>query len=109
MHKKTIKFRDHLAKLILEGKKDATWRLFDDKDLQVGDLVDLVNWNTGESFGSAELLNVKEKPLGQLEESDFEGHERFPSEEEMYKNYRLYYGDKVSPDTIVKMIRFKLL
>lgn len=48
---KTIKFRPALAKLIIEGKKTTTWRLFDDKNLQVGDVVELVNWETKEVFG----------------------------------------------------------
>lgn len=43
-----------------------------------------------------------------LVDSDFDGHEKFSSEEEMYKTYRTYYGEKVGPDTFVKIIRFKL-
>ena len=106
--RKTLKFRDFLADLILEGKKDSTWRLFDDKDLQEGDEVDLVNWNTGEVFGQAELVRVREKTLGTLEPEDFDGHESFASEEEMYASYRTYYGDRVGPESPVKIIRFKL-
>lgn len=109
MEHKVIKFRDHLAKLVLAGEKDLTWRLFDDKDLTVGDVVELVNWNTGEVFGRAELIDVWEKKMNALTESDFDGHEKFASEEELYATYRTYYGDKVGPETIVKIIRFKLL
>lgn len=108
MSLKVIKFRDHLVKQILTGEKNLTWRLFDDKNLSEGDLVNLVNWNTGEKFGEAILTQVWEKKLGELEDSDFDGHEKFKSEEEMYKTYRTYYDDKVGPDTIVKIIRFKL-
>jgi hypothetical protein len=108
MERKTLKFRDHLAELILKGEKVSTWRLFDDKELQKGDEVDLINWNTGEKFGEAELASVREKQMGQLEPEDFDGHEKFESEEEMYKNYRTYYGDKVGPDTMVKIIHFQL-
>ena len=108
MEKKTIKFRDNLAKLVLAGEKDLTWRLFDDKDLSEGDEVDLINWNTKEKFGEAVLTKVWEKKMGELQDSDFDGHEKFSNDEEMYKTYRLYYGDKVGPDTVVKIIRFKL-
>ena len=108
MERKTIKFRDYLAKLVLEGKKDVTWRLFDDKDLSEGDEVDLINWNTKEKFGEAKLVKVWEKKMSELQDSDFDGHEKFSSEEEMYKTYRTYYGDRVGPDTVVKMIRFEL-
>jgi len=108
MENKVIKFRDNLAKLILAGEKDLTWRLFDDKKLQKGDIADFVNWETGEVFGVAELTNVWKKKMSELEETDFDGHEKFSNEEEMYQTYRIYYGDKVGPDTIVKIIRFKL-
>lgn len=109
MEQKALKFRDHLVKLIVAGEKDVTWRLFDDKNISAGDQVDMINWNTGEKFGEADILEVREKPLGQLEENDFDGHEKFTSDEEMYKTYRLYYGDQVGPDTLVKIIRFKLV
>ncbi len=106
---KTIKFRNHLAELVLKGEKNTTWRLFDDKNLQTGDVVDFINWDTGEKFAEAEILKVYEKTLSTLDDIDWEGHERFSSEEEMYKTYKEYYGDKVDKDTIVKIIRFKLL
>ncbi|MDO8425706.1 MAG: ASCH domain-containing protein [bacterium] len=105
---KSIKFRDHLAKLILAGKKDSTWRLFDDKDLQQGDEVECINKDTGEVFATAVLTDVREKRLGEVEDADFDGHERFASEEEMYQTYRTYYGDEVGPQTLVKIIRFAL-
>ncbi len=107
MERKTIKFRDYLVELVVDGKKDSTWRLFDDKDLQEGDEVDLINWNTKEKFAEAILTEVREKKLGQLVEADFDGHEKFESEEAMYAAYRTYYGDRVGPDTVVKIIRFK--
>ena len=43
MERKSIKFRDNLAKLVLAGEKDLTWRLFDDKDFKEGDEVDFKN------------------------------------------------------------------
>jgi uncharacterized protein YqfB (UPF0267 family) len=108
MEKKTIKFRDFLIPLVLSGEKNSTWRLFDDKDLQVGDEVDLINWNTKEKFADAFLTEVREKELGTLEAEDFEGHEKFESEEAMYESYKTYYGEGVTPHTSVKIIRFTL-
>lgn len=108
MERKSIKFRDFLAELILKGEKDSTWRLFDDKNLQEGDDVDFINWNTKEKFAEAILTKVYEKTLGGLEPEDFDGHEKFESEKQMYENYRTYYGDKVGPDTVVKIIHFRL-
>ena len=109
MKRKTIKFRPNLAELVMAGKKDLTWRLFDDKDLSQGDEVDLINWETKMKFAGAIITKVWEKKMSELNEADFDGHERFSNEAEMYKTYRTYYGDKVGPDTVVKIIRFKLM
>lgn len=98
----------NLVPLVLSGEKTSTWRLFDDKDLQKDDELSLVNKETGEEFVKAVITKVEEKKLKDLNNSDFEGHEKFESEEKMYEAYRSYYGDKVTPKTIVKMVDFKL-
>ena len=106
---KTLKFKDYLVPLVLSGEKDSTWRLFDDKDLKADDELILVNKDTGQEFGKAIILSTKEKKLGDLQDSDFSGHEKFESTEKMYETYKTYYGDRVTPETIVKMVKFKLL
>ena len=108
MERKTLKFRDYLVKPILNGEKDITWRLFDEKNLSVGDEVDLINWNTKEKFGDAVITDVWKKKIGDVEEKDFDGHEKFSSKEEMLNTYRTYYGDRVNTDTVVKIVRFNL-
>lgn len=104
---KTIKFRPALAQLIIEGKKTTTWRLFDDKDLQTGDVVELMNSETKEIFGHAFITEVVEKPIKDLDDHDWEGHERFSSDEAMYAAYRTYYpGKEIGSDTLVKILHF---
>jgi hypothetical protein len=105
---KTLKFETKLVSLVLAGEKTSTWRLFDDKDLQTGDELTLVNKDTGEQFAEATIVAVREKKLGELDDADWEGHERYESEEKMYEAYRGYYGDRVTPESVVKMIDFKL-
>lgn len=79
--KKSLKFRDFLVPLILSGEK----------------------------FAEAIITFVRQKALGDLEESDYEGHERFKSDEAMYKAYQKYYKDEeVGPETLVKIISFQL-
>lgn len=109
MKNKTIKFRPHLAELILQGKKKSTWRLFDDKDLQVGDITDFINWETGETFAQALLVHITQRTLGTIQEIDWQGHERFASEQEMYSVYKAYYGERVDENSPVKIIGFKLI
>ena len=106
---KTLKFRHHLAEEILAGGKTVTWRLFDDKDLKTGDKLELIDWESGEKFAEAEIVKVREKELGEIEEEDFKGHEKFESKEEMLETYRKYYGEKVDWKTVVKILEFKLL
>ena len=103
---KTLKFTPELCTLILNGEKTATWRLFDDKDLQVGDEIEFINKETSTKFGQGIITAIKIKTLSTLEEADWDGHEQYISEEEMYATYRSYYGDKVNPDTEVKIIDF---
>lgn len=106
---KTLKFRDFKVKGILEGGKTMTWRLFDDKDLKEGDELELINKDSGKEFTRAIIVSIKEKKLKDIEESDYEGHEKFENKEEIYEMCRHYYGDKVNPDSIVKIIKFKLI
>ncbi len=106
---KSLKFAPNLVPLVLSGEKNSTWRLFDDKGLEKGDRIDLVNKSTGESFAHAVIVSVREKKLGDLVEVDFDGHEKFESKEKMYEAYRKYYGNSVSPDTEVKIVRFSLV
>lgn len=103
---KTLKFAPHLVDQILSGEKTSTWRLFDDKDLQTGDELLFINKETGASFGSGKITSSYTKTLGSLEESDWKGHEKFASDEEMYTTYREYYGDRVNSETVVKLISF---
>jgi hypothetical protein len=105
---KTLKFQPHLVPLILSGEKDSTWRLFDDKDLKEGDELQFMNSETDEVFGIASILYTREKKLKDLNHLDFEGHEKFESQERMYEAYQNYYGDKVTPESIVKIIKFRL-
>lgn len=94
----------------MEGRKTTTWRLFDDKDLSVGDEVAFVNSDTGGEFAKARITKVREKKLGEIEDSDYGGHdERYNSQEEMLQHYKGYYGDKVNLDTIIKIVSFELM
>lgn len=103
---KTLKFAPHLVQKIIKGEKTSTWRLFDDKDLQEKDNLSFIDKETGEKFGTAIITSLKIKTLGTLVDSDWVGHEKFANEEEMYVAYKKYYGDKVNPDSEVKILTF---
>ena len=99
----------HLVPQILSGVKTSTWRLFDDKDLTEGDEFVMVNKETGEEFAKGKVIKVREKKLGELEDSDFDGHEKYKDQDDMLNHYKGYYGDGVSLETSIKMIDFELI
>lgn len=104
---KTLKFESHLAGMILRGEKTSTWRLFDDKDLQIGDEITCINKKTGKTFGTAKITSAYEKTFKTLTKEDIKGHEGFASKKEMYETYRSYYPDKkVGPETELKVLHF---
>lgn len=105
---KTIKFRSKLIPSILDGSKISTWRLFDDKNLQTDDEVELINWETGEIFAHACIIEVREKKLGDITDADFSGHAPYKNQEEMLNDFRQYYGDRVTLQSTVKIIQFAI-
>ena len=105
---KTLKFRKALADMILAGKKDTTWRLFDDKDITTGDVCDFLVWETLEKFAEGTITHVRETTFAELTDDDWDGHETFDSEETMYAAYTKYYKQSVGPDTPLKIIKFSI-
>ncbi|HSX32904.1 MAG TPA: reverse transcriptase-like protein [Candidatus Saccharimonadales bacterium] len=112
---KTLKLEHHLADLVRQGKKTSTWRLYDDKDLSVNDTVNLLDKadpkrpETWRQFAIARIDNIIQKRLGDIQDTDHDGHERFESHKAMLETYRTYYGPQVDDSTVVKIIHFTLL
>jgi hypothetical protein len=106
---KILKIAPFLVPLVISGEKTTTWRLFDDKDLQKVDYLTFINKETGKEFVKAIITEVRETELGKVTEDDYDGHERFESKEKMFETYRNYYGSKVTPNSILKIVRFKLI
>lgn len=106
---KSLKFTPELVKLIKEGEKTTTFRLFDDKDLKEGDIIELVEKENGNAFAQAILTNVYEKPIQDLNDDDYDGHEKYESRDKILAEFRKYYGEGVTPMTLVKIIRFRVI
>lgn len=105
---KILKFSEPLPGLILNGQKNTTWRINDDKEISIGDKISLCYVN-GKEFAKAKVILVNEATFENLTEEDKRGHEKFSSIEEMYKTYSRYYNIKVKPETKVKIIKFEVL
>ncbi len=106
---KILKFRKSLSELILRGEKTTTWRIFDDKDIQVGDELSCLVWESKEEFAKVNVVSVREVAFKDLTKEDLEGHEKFSNDKEMYDTYSEYYNQPVTEDTIVKIIKFELI
>ncbi|NTV22212.1 MAG: hypothetical protein HGB03_01415 [Candidatus Yonathbacteria bacterium] len=105
MEHKTLKFKKELADMILRGEKYTTWRLFDDKNITAGDVCDLLLYETKEVFSVGKVLAVRETTFAELSSEDWDGHEKFDSEETMYTTYTNYYKQPVGPHTPLKIIK----
>jgi len=105
---KTLKFRGSLKESILKKEKDTTWRLFDDKDINEGDDVELIIWESGKKFATAKIIRIKEVLFENLTIEDKMGHEKFASDKEMYETYSRYYNKEITPKDKLKIIKFKL-
>lgn len=104
---KTLKFKHDFVKEILEGRKTTTWRLFDDKDLQIGDELELIDAEKGNNFSKAKIIDVKEKTIKDLALKELNDHE-YNNRESMIESHKKYYGDKIGLDTLVKIVTFKI-
>lgn len=104
---KKLKFAHHLIEKVLNKQKDTTWRVDDEKDLLVNDLLSL-RTNENEEFAQAKVIWVKQTTFENLTKEDAEGHEKFTSQKEMYETYKKYYNKEITPQTQVKVIKFKL-
>lgn len=105
---KKLRFSEPLPKLILNGQKNITWRINDDKNIILGDKLSLC-YKDGREFAKVKVILVKETTFGNLTEEDKKGHEKFSSDKEMYETYSKYYNITVGPKTMVKIIKFRLL
>jgi hypothetical protein len=105
---KQLKFAKPLPQKVLDGEKDTTWRIDDEKEITVNDKLSLQT-TAKEEFGKAEVLWTKMTTFGRLTEEDKEGHESFKSKEEMHRTYEQYYNQKIGSETELKVIKFQLI
>lgn len=105
---KKLKFFRFLPELILKGEKDTTWRIRDDKNIQVDNILYLCD-SSGKEFAKAKVTKIKETTFENLTKEDKEGHEEYFSDSEMYQAFSRYYKIKVGPKTKIKVIKFRLI
>jgi ribonuclease HI len=108
---KTLKFDHTEAQLVLQGRAVATARLFDEKDLSVGDEVRFIDkvtpareeaWRV---FGRGRVMRIIEKPLRDLSAED-RGALGVENNDDIFTAFAAIYGAVVKNDTVAKIIYF---
>lgn len=105
---KRLKFSAPFPKRILDGLEDTTWRINDEKNIAVGDVLSLCG-NDGVEFAKARVVEVGETSFGSISDEMLEHNSEFGTKEELYLGYSRYYGIPIGDDTQLKVIKFRLL
>jgi ribonuclease HI len=109
---KQLKFEHHFAREIIEGKKTVTFRVNDDKDLRVGDkveLVDKVDSNHPKTWtipGILTISDIESVPLKELTKNQLSSAESFDNLDEMLQSFRRFYGEHISMDSEILVLHF---
>ena len=112
MQPKQMKFEHQLAEDVATGKKTATFRFFDDKNIRVGDTLEVIdkierdNPASWQKNGSAQVVEVLEKLVRDIHEGDWAGHERFQNQQAFLDTMQSHYQQPTTTDTPLKIIRF---
>ncbi len=109
---KQLKFEHQLAVDITSGIKTATFRFFDDKNIRVGDVLEVIdkvaldNPASWMRVGTISIHEVSEKRVCDLTTDDWRGHEVYANESAFLETMRRCYTQPILPETPVKNIRF---
>lgn len=112
---KTLKLDHVLAQQVLRGEKTVTWRIYDDKNISVGDEVQLIdkvdpkNRAQWQVIGIATIEAVVEKRIKDITAEDMEGHAHYASTADIVQEFQQYYGSEVDEQTPVKLIYFSFV
>lgn len=103
---KTLKFNTEKTEMIENGLKTTTWRVFDDKDLTVGDELKLINSDTKEMFGYATIDEIITKRIETMNDIDRIDHPSCKNNDDVVKMMQTFYGNRIDNKTIVKVVKF---
>lgn len=105
---KTLKFAPPLPEMILSSQKNTTWRISNDKNISVWDVIECFDIQK-KNFATIQVTKVKNTTFWNLDEEDKDWHEKFETDEIMYATYQRYYNKEISPDTEVKVVKFEII
>lgn len=112
---KQLKFEHTFAEAIRAGKKTATFRVNDDKDLRIGDVVQIVDKveanhpKTWLIIGELKIEDIKHVPLEDLSRDQLAQAESFDSKDEMLQTFRRFYGEHINMSTPILVLNFSFV
>lgn len=95
---KQLIFGPPYPEILFTGEKTKTFRVTGGDNYHVGEFV-IFCYPDLEEFARARILDKLHKTFETLSPIDWQGHERFKSEAEMYKVYSAWEGRVVGPKT----------
>lgn len=112
LRQKQLKFDHQQARDIAVGNKTASFRFFDDKNIRVGDtleIVDKVEHDNPASWlctGTIFVTEVLEKLVKDLYPGDWAGTETFMNQEAFIDAMEVQYKQSITEETPLKILRF---
>lgn len=109
---KQLKFEHSFATDIQAGNKTATLRINDDKDIQLGDNIELVDKvkrdhpTSWEVLGILHITAITNIALSDLKRENFIKAESFLTIDEMIQVFRRFYGEHIYENTEVAIVEF---
>jgi hypothetical protein len=91
-------FAPPFPNILFTGEKNKTFRVTGGERYKIGEQVAFC-YVSGEEFARARIIDKLRRTFETLTESDWQGHERFASEQEMYQTYSTWQRFQVGPKT----------
>lgn len=105
---KTLKFIPSQIDPILSGLYNTTWRLADEKNIQVNDEIQFINSENGNVFAQIIVDEVTTKRIEDISSYDIQGHESYGSIEDIIEVFKSYYGPDITQKSLVKIVKYHL-
>jgi ribonuclease HI len=105
---KTLKFDESQIASITEGSITSTWRLADEKNIQVNDEIQFISSSNGQKFADIIVDEVTTKRIDDITAEDMVGHQQYDSISDILDSFKKYYGALINNESLVKIIKFHI-
>jgi len=106
---KTLKFDESQIDKIINSEIISTWRLADEKNIQVNDHIQFISSENGRKFADIIVDEVTTKRIEDINAEDMVGHEQYDSVSDILDSFQKYYGQLINHESLVKIIKFHLV